>query len=389
MIRWVRWVFFKELVDHFRDRRSVFSALFFPLFGPLLFGGMFSVIASWNREGRTLTLPVAGREHAPNLVSFLERHGAEISTAPAEYAREIEDGKLDLTLVIPADFAKDFQAGEPAKVRLVFDSSRNETDIAVKKAQRLLRAYGAQVGYLRLMARGVSPQLAAPVDVQEEDVASPQKVAAKILNMIPLFLLMSAFIGGMHLAIDTTAGERERGSLEPLLVNPVPRSTLVLGKWLSGVVVTWLALGVSTAGFVVAVGRVPLQDLGVRATLGPREVLGTLAAVAPLSLFSVALQMWVATFARSFKEAQTYLSLLVMVPTFPGLVLSLNPVRTQAWMMAIPTLNQYLLVNGTLAGEALPASWFWIAAASTLGAAGLCVAAVTFLLGRERIVFGR
>jgi sodium transport system permease protein len=235
----------------------------------------------------------------------------------------------------------------------------------------------------------VSPQLAATIEVQEEDVASPQKVAAKILNMIPLFLLMSAFIGGMHLAIDTTAGERERGSLEPLLVNPVPRVTLVLGKWLSGVVVTWLALAVSTAGFVIAVGRVPLQDLGVRATLGPREVLGTLAAVAPLSLFSVALQMWVATFARSFKEAQTYLSLLVMVPTFPGLVLSLNPVRTQAWMMAVPTLNQYLLVNGTLAGEALPASYFAIAAASTLLAAALCVAAVTFLLGRERIIFGR
>ncbi|MGQ0508910.1 MAG: ABC transporter permease [Myxococcaceae bacterium] len=389
-MRRLQLVFRKEMTDHLRDRRSFVSGLMLSLLGPLMFGGLFSVIASWNKEGRTLEIPVVGRAHAPQLVSFLERTGgAQISEAPADFEQRIRDGALSFALVVPKEFPDDFARGEPAHVRLVFDGARGETGVDVRKMQRLLEAYGARIGFLRLMARGVSPQLAAAVQVDEEDVASAQKQAAKLLSMVPLFLLMAAFVGGMHVAIDSTAGERERGSLEPLLVNPVSRSTLVLGKWMSGVVIAWMALAAVTVGFILILARVPLQDLGIRATFGPREILGTLAAVAPLSLFSVALQMWVATFARSFKEAQTYTQLLVLLPTLPGVFLSLNPVKTEAWMMTVPMVGQYLLVNGTLEGEPLPGWYFAVACVSTLASAAVFLAAGTGLLKRERIIFGR
>jgi len=379
----------KEATDHLRDRRSLFSALLMPLLGPIVFAASLGLVARSVRADKPLVMSVVRGQAAPNLIAFLERSGAVIEHAPADYEAQVRDGKLDLVLVVGEDYGKELEAGRPAPVQLVVDGSRTRANVSIRKAQRLLHGYASQLGALRLLARGVSPQLAAPLRIEELDLATPEKAAAQMLVMIPLFLLMAAFMGGMHLAIDATAGERERGSLEPLLINPVRLRDVVLGKWMATVLVTWVAVACTLGAFLVLLTRLPLADFGLRARMGAVEVLGMLAAVLPITLLAAALQMLVATFARTFKEGQTYVSLLALVPMLPGSMLALAPVKPALWMMAVPVLGQSLLMIDTLRGDVAAAHWFLAAGLSSAAFAALCVAATVRLLGSEKVVFGR
>ncbi|WP_257450798.1 ABC transporter permease [Archangium lipolyticum] len=382
-------VFRKEMRDHLRDRRSVTSVLGGSLVGPILFAVMFTVIASWNRQDKPLELPVVGRANAPSLMAYLERSGAKLSEAPADYESRIQAGTLDAVLIIPEDYGKDFAAGRSAKVQLVMDNSRNKARATIKRTQALLSQYSGSLGTQRLLARGVAPELAMPVRVEEVDLSTPERLAASILNMIPIFLVMACFIGGLNVAIDTMAGERERGSLESLLLNPVERGTLVLGKWLSTTVFSCITVVVVSVAFTVVAKRIPLQDLGVKVSLEPATALAMVGAVLPMALLSSAAQMLVSTFARSYKEAQTYLQLLMMLPTLPGMVLALSPIQSQMWMYGVPVLGQQLLVSELMRGESLGVLPFVLSTVGCLVLTALCLTQISRLLSDERIVFGR
>jgi sodium transport system permease protein len=274
-------------------------------------------------------------------------------------------------------------------VQLVVDGSRDDTRSKVSRVRRLILGYGQQIGMLRLVARGISPELATPVTVEEVDVASAQKLSARVLSFVPMFVIMAAFIGGMNIAIDTTAGERERGSLEALLVNPVPRQSIVLGKWLTAVVFACFATVLTLAVCLVVLRNIPLEELGLRFDLGAVEIVGVLAASIPMAPMAAGLQMLVATFARSFKEAQTYLSLLIFIPMLPGVAMSIYPVKTEAWMAGVPALGQQVLLMDVIAAEP-PAMWMFLASgAASLLVGYVCVAVTAKLFQRERIVYGR
>ena len=379
----------KELIDHVRDRRSIFSGLLMPLLGPLMLLGVFALLASWLREDRPLKMPVAGAKNAPTLVAFLQRNGALIETAPADYEAQVREGKLDFALSVPEDYGKEFEAGRSAPLQIVEDTSQNKARPQVMRARRLLELYVRRMSALRMIARGVSPTLVAPLELTEVDLATPEKTAANVLGMLPVYLLMAVFVGGMYLAIDCTAGERERQSLEPLLVNPVSRGAIVAGKWLAISVATLAAVLVSLSGFAIALEAVPLQNLGVRFHFTAATVTGLLAACIPMALFAAALQMTLAFFARSFKEATTYLSLLMMVPIIPAVFFAVQPVKSALWMMLIPVMGQTLLMGDAMRGEPSPATWYALAAAASFACAATLLAWSARLLKSEKIVFGR
>ncbi|XXF78773.1 ABC transporter permease [Myxococcaceae bacterium GXIMD 01537] len=389
MRRLIATVFRKELRDHLRDHRSLGSAFAGPLLGPAILAVLLTVMASWFREDKPLELPVVGRAHAPSLMAFLERNGAKLTEAPADYEALIQAGKLDAVLVVPEDYARDFSEGNTAAVRLVLDNSRNQARNTIRRARALLGQYAGLLASQRLFARGVAPALASPVRIDEVDLSTPERMAATALNMIPIFLVFAAFIGGMHVAIDTTAGERERGSLEPLLLNPVPRGALVTGKWLTTVLMACAAVLVCLAAFLLVTRRVPLQDLGIKARFDGPAVLGMLAAVLPLTLLSSAVQMLLATYARSFKEAQTYLQLFQFLPTLPGMVLAISPVQSKLWMFGVPVLGQQVLVGEVMRGESLGPVPYLLSALSCVVLTAGCLLLTTRLLREERIVFGR
>jgi sodium transport system permease protein len=338
---------------------------------------------------RPIDLPVAGAERAPSLVAALEEAGVNILPAPPDPEQAVKTGKSGMVLVVPEEYVEDFEAGRPAQLRLVVDRSNDRATPLVRRLNGIIERHGQQVGALRLVMRGVSPDLVRPIVLAEVDVASARKEAARLLGMIPMYVILIAFMGGMMVAIDATAGERERGSLEPLLVNPVPRTAIVAGKWLAATTFAAVAVLIMLGNLLFVLPRMKLEELGVVLDLGAAEVAGMLAAVLPLAVLAAGLEVLVATFARSYKEAQTQLSYIMLLPMVPGIVSILHPIPTKAWMHAVPVIGQQALLSDVIAGEAVPLSAFMIAGASSLIVGLACAWATSRLFQRERIIYGR
>ncbi len=382
-------VFRKEVLDNLRDRRSVSSALLYPLLGPVLLVTLLTVLGRTTTEKaeKPLELPVAGAEHAGILIDFLEQQGARIQDPPADPEAAVQAGDVDLVLEVPAGWGEAFAAGRPATVRLIVDESRQTAGVTVGRAERLLGRFAESYGALRLLARGVDPVITRPLAIETVSVATEQSRAATLLSIAPYFILLSIFIGGMYLAIDATAGERERGSLEPLLMTPVPRFALVLGKYGAVLLFTTVALVETLAAFAVVLNVVPLEAyLGIRVGVDLGALAGIFLLSLPIVLLAGALQMIIATFTRSFKEAQTYLSLLPLVPALPGLFLTFAPVKPQMWHMLIPTFGQQLLMNQLFRGEPMVLAQAFVSGLATLAVSAALVWLAVGLYRREAML---
>ena len=379
----------KELVDGIRDRRSVLATLLFPMTMPFLLPLIFNTMMERDREAQEIEIPVVGAERAPDLVDWFGRQGYAVVDGPVDPQQAVREKDLDFVVVVPEGFAEDFAQGRSAAVELVRDGSRKESAQAVGRVRGLVRSYSRLVGNLRLMARGVSPQLGSAVTIDDVDVASARQRAASWFTFIPMLVILAAFICGMNVAIDATAGERERQSLEPLLVNPVPRRSLVLGKWLAASVFSGAGVGLTLGSLLFALSRVPLEQFGIELRLGGREAAWLLAGTLPLALFASGLQMALSTFARSYKEAQTLMSLLMMLPIVPHFIASLWSLGDAWWMLAVPALGQYVLLTDVLGGEVIQveACLAVVLSSALLGLA--CVEVTARLFERERIIFGR
>jgi len=385
-------VFTKEVLDNLRDRRSLLAALFYPILGPSLLVLVLLLVGRTfrDRAESDIELPVAGAAHAPNLMNYLGSHGLDIVEAPSDPEAAVAAGDADVVLVVPEDFAEAFTSGQPAPLQLVVDGSRNTATISVGRVRRALDSYSRRTGALRLMARGINPAVVDALAIEQVDVATPQSQAANLLNLMPYFVVFAIFVGGMYLAIDATAGERERGSLEPLLTNPVARWEIVAGKLGATMLFTLVSLVETLLAFAVLFNVVPLGDsLGIRLSLG----VGTFATIflitVPMVLLAVPLQLLIAAYTRSFKEAQNYLSMLPLVPALPGMFLAFLPVKPALWAMLIPTFGQQILINQVMRGEAVAPLHVGAATAVTVVLGIALTALVVRLFERERILFGR
>ena len=383
-------VFRKELKDAFRDKRSLYSILIGSLFGPLVTGFMLNTVADRQRQIEEVRIPVVGIEHAPAMMNWLRQQaGVEIVKGPDDPESAVRERIEDVIVVVPADFAKKFRSSTPAPVQIIADGSRNDSRPKIQRVRLLLQRYSTEIGTIRLVGRGVSPSIATAVLIEDVEVSSAQQRAAAILSFIPMFIVLAAFTGGMQIATDSTAGERERGSLEPLLVNPAPRGAIAAGKWMAATFGAALSVLLTTALVLVMLRYVPLQELGIRFRIGGREVAGLLAALLPMCLMSTGVQTYLATFARSFKEAQTYMGFLIMVPVLPGMLSALYPISSKPWMYPIPLLGQHMLAADVLGGKPAPLWAFLLAGAAALVIAMLTMRMTTVMLQRERIIFSR
>jgi sodium transport system permease protein len=381
----------KELRDWSRDRRSIITVLVSSLLAPGIIFFMFNSMASRQRQVEDVTIPVVGAANAPAFVDWLRQQaGVTIVEGPEGAEDAVRNRREDAILVIPDTFIKNFTASKPAQIRLVADSSSQTSRPKVQRIRSLLQRYNAEIGSLRLIARGISPAVASAIQVEDVEVSSSQQRAAMILGFIPLFVMISAFTGAMAIATDSTAGERERGSFEALLVNPAPRLAIAAGKWLAGTL-TAIVTVMITAGLLFTMFRyLPLQDLGIRFRLGAPELLGTLAVVVPLAPLIVSIQMYVATFAKSFKEAQSYLSFLMMAQMVPGMMATMNPTAARAWWMYyVPWIGQQSLLTDILGNKPISPLVFLIVGAVNIVLAVAVIRATAGLLLREKIIFGR
>ncbi len=385
-------IFGKELRDNLRDRRSVFSALMSALIGPVLLVVIIMIMGrtfNVSQQEQPLELPVQGAEHAPSLITYLEQNNVLIQPAPANPRQEVRNGNVDLVLIISEAYGESFSAGQPAKVEMVVDSSRQSAMMNVERARLLLDTYNGQIGSLRLMARGVSPTILQPLSVQRVDVSTPQSQVGIFLNMMPYFIVLVVFVGGMYVVIDTTAGERERGSLEPLLINPIPRWEVVVGKLAASIPFAIFAVFLTLVAFAIGFNVIPIEDfVGFQVSIDVIAMVGIFLISLPMILLASALQMIIATFTRSFKEAQTYVAFLPLIPALPGIALAFIPVRATFLNMAIPTFGQQLLINQLMRGEPINPLNVVVSVVSTTLVAVLLIILAVRLFERERILMG-
>src|SRR3984893_619085 len=380
----------KEIVDGRRDRRSISSLLFSAVITPVLFGVLFTVAAERRKSAEEITLSVAGVEYAPTFVGWLKQQtGVHVMRAPADAERAVRERDEDVVLIVEKDFEKDMARAVPAPVKLVSDVTREGSRPKVNRVRSLVATYSQMTGGLRLITRGVAPSVATAVRIEEIEVSSSQQRLATQLSVLPLLLVMAALTGGMQIAIDSTAGERERGSLEPLLLNPVSRGALAGGKWLAASLFGCGAVVFSMLLTITVMRRVPWHDLGIRFTVTDGALLSLLALVLPVALLLSAVVLFASTFARSFKEAQSYLSMLMLLPMVPGIVSTMYPLSNRPWLAPVPILGQYALAADVLGGKPPRAVFYVTAGVSAVSCALALVSLTARLLRRESIVFGR
>ncbi len=385
-------IFRKETIDNFRDRRSFYSTLSYALLGPGMILLMIVILGGVLRKEieKPLELPVAGQENAPNLVQFLEQNNVTVLAAPEDPRAAVRSGDIVLALIIPETYAEDFTAGKSATVQLVVDHSRTSASPDVNRANSLLQMYSRQIGGMRLLARGVSPSLYYALSLEEVDVSTPQSQAFMFLNMLPYFLIMTVFLGGMASIIDATAGERERGSLEPLLINPAARWEFVIGKLLSSLPFAALTVLLTLVAFGLIFTFVPTEKfIGMRLTIDVGALGAIFLICLPMIVLAGAVQMIVATFAHSFKEAQTYLGWLPLIPALPGMALAFLPVKSDLWTMLIPTFGQQILINQLIRGEVVSVNNIVISTIVTVILTAVLIVVAIRLYKGEQILFSK
>ena len=367
-------VFAKEFTENLRDRRTLLSALLFgPLFGPLLFGLMVSRMLEQNvvESDVPLKLTLSGSNHAPGLTRYLTSSGVELTLKDLSEgeARSAVRGGVAVVLLVPEEYPQLFAAGKPAPVLLFADSADTQTRKSADRARNLLRIYGGTIAQARLQMRGVDPLLSSPVAVNEVDVATPTGRAVVVLGFMTYFVLFALLMGGLYLAIDSTAGERERGSLESLLSLPVARAALVGGKILATCAFMCISLALSLTAFVCVFRFVPLERIGMSANLGLGTALKFFAICLPFVPLGATLMTLIASFTRTYREAQTYLTTVLLVPTLPIAFASIYSLKTKSSLMFIPSLSQHLLMTSVLKDEPILALDIVVSAAASLGLA--------------------
>lgn len=336
----------KELKELVRDRKTLMlSLLMGPILAPVLIIGLAKIGESKAQEQMEQALEVAivGAERAPNLVEWLHGQGIEQKQV-ADPDAAIRSQSEDAYLKIGDDYAEQWSDGEPALVEIVHDSTRRDSEIPVRRLENALQRYNQTVGALRLLSRGINPQVAAPLMVSHKDLSTPEARGATLAAaMLPYMLILFAFLGSIQLVVDTTAGERERQSLEPLLATPARRGALVSGKIAAACSVGVLALLLTLLGFKV--GAELAGGISRQMAVGGREIAMMMLILLPMVFLGGTLLTCIAAGAKSVKEAQSYMGVLVLLPMIPTLILMVNPVKDALWMFAVPFLaqNQMLL----------------------------------------------
>ena len=376
-------VYRKDLMDALRDRRTLLMVLLSSVvLGPVLLMALSTLVGQMERRAEQREVMVAGLEHAPTLENYLQRQTFTVKRAPAGYEQQLRDSKLgDPVVVVPPDFEAALQRGEAPLLEVVSSSANQRSQGGAGRVRRLLQGFMSEQATLRLASRGVSSQVAEVLQVESRDLANPQTRAAQLTGMLPFFVLMAVLYGAVNAALDTTAGERERGSLEPLLMNPTPPWAIVLGKWGAVASVSILIAVLSCLSFLPGQWVLRSDTLAALFQYGLREAALFMLVLLPFAAAFSALLMAVAIRCRSFKEAQASATVVMLAASLVPLVGMLSLDGEAPWHLWVPAFAQNTLMARVLKGESLGASQVMVPLAVCIV---LTVACIVFVARRLR-----
>ena len=392
-------VYRKELKDSLRDRRTVISMIVVPIFlMPVL--TIFVGVVSARLIGRAMlqvpSVMVIGGENSPQILAAL-RALPEVQVVPAasDYAQQIVDKKIRAAVELPSDFDAIIARGDTARVRIDMYQGEINSGFGADRLQKFFRDFRERAIRQRLDARHLPENLAEPLLVEEANVAPPEKVGGVVLGgLVPYFVIILSLTGTMYPAMDLTVGEKERGTIETILCSPISRTSLVLGKFLMVLTasLSTAALAIASMGLTLAAagkmagGISKVSDIGMQFRITPAAVIWVFVMVVPLAvLFSAAL-LAISLFAKSFKEAQSYLSPLTIVVIAPAIVSVLPGVELNAGLSLVPILNTSLVCKEIVSG-----TYHWSYVALIFGSSCVYAAAALWvairLFQREDVLF--
>ncbi len=382
-------IMFKEIVDNLRDRQTVFYALLFgPVLLPLMLGG--SLVASFKQLSidfdEVTSLSVVNADKAPQLMEFLYSNNIDITAPPDNVQTSVRYGDKLVVLEIPDDFATQLRLGQPAPLTLHVNSADKQSSKAARRVAAILNLYERTLNNLRLQHRGIDPTIFDSLDIIENDVSSDGANGQLMASILPFLFIMSMVMGGFYLAIDTTAGERERQSLEPLLSLPLKRSAVVFGKYGATLCFVTLSSILTALSIYTLFQLFPVELMGGQIRFDGPTITRAFLLASPLLPFISAMLITVSAVTRSTKEAQTYLGLLMVVPMAPFFLLQFLTLRSTTASMPIPMLSQYQLLESAVLGDSIPWLHIALSASGTLAATALLLYFAARLYQRERLL---
>ena len=377
----------KELREVMRDRRTMMMALVLsPLLTPLLFMGIGKLGENRAKTelDKVLEVPVVGIQQAPNLMAYLATRGIKAVAAPKDLDGAIARQEVDVALELDAGFGEAWREGRSASIEIVADTTARASEVPVARVRSALEGYRDQMGTLRLMARGIDPGVVRPLSVGVRDMASAEAKRGQLAAMLlPYLLILSAFLGGMAVILDATAGERERQSLEPLLATPAPRSAVVSGK-----IAAACALGLASLLLMLVTFK-GLATLapggGMVIDVSTRTIAMLQLVLLPMLFIGTSLLTFLAASAKSMKEAQSHMAWLMLLPMIPSIALMVNPIKQQLWQYVVPFLAQNQMILKIARGDAIPMQTWGIYLAASFGLAAVLWFAAVHRYHQERL----
>lgn len=356
MSTWIA-VFKKEMLDALRDRKTLISVFFSAIaIGPLMLVLISTLVSQIDESRDKRVVLVVGIEHAPELRNYFERQTYTVEAAPADFEVKLKESKLgDPVLIVPPDYQEKLNRGEAPTVEIVSDSTNRPAEVGSGRLRRLITGFMREQSQLIIAQRGIAADSIKALDYEERDLASSSSRAAQLTSMLPTFIIMAVLYGALNAALDTSAGERERGSLEPLLMNPTPRSQLVIGKWAAVASIGMLIAIFSVLSFFPSQLLIRSETVKAMFQFGWNEAFAFMLVLIPFAAALAAVFMAVSIRCKSFKEAHASNTVVIVVLSLLPLITFLNPNGEQAWYYWVPGLAQQTVMNRVLKGESFNA----------------------------------
>ncbi|MBS0044050.1 ABC transporter permease [Shewanella sp. M16] len=372
----------KELIDAARDKRSVMAGLYYAIGTPLIMCGLFMVLIGQLSSPDDLKITIKNPDKAPDLVRFLSNKGITQGAADGSDAKDLKA----IELIISTDYAAQMNQGKSAEITIVADNSEEKLQNSIRRLEKQLQAYSAEMGSLRLIARGIDPRVVQPLKVNVQDKATTDSKGGMILGIAIFTMIYSVFISGMNLAIDTSAGERERNSLALLLSHPLTTRQLVLSKIIAVSLFALLGLVLILLVSKIAYAFVPWQELGFSVNITTEFMALMLVVGIPVALMAACLQLFVSFMAKTFKEAQSYLTMVLFVPLALSMAASYNIAPDM--LQWLPVSGQQQALMDFIKGKDLPMLQLLVSTLGTLAIAVLLAFGMERSLKSEKVIFG-
>jgi sodium transport system permease protein len=390
----IKLIFIKELVGTIRDKRTIIAMIIIPLiFYPLLFTGIsyFNRMGSIKSEEAASKIIIYGTEFAPQLVKHLQDYEKiEILIIEDDSPNKLQNGDIQAVLVIPPDFEYKIEQEEPNELILKYDTTEAKSKIAKQRINQVIEKYKSEILLQRLSHLDLKKEFLTPLILQEENIATAEKMTGSVLAvLLPYLIIILIFAGAMHTAVDITAGEKERGTIATLLVSQISRLEIVLGKCFAVMLISFTSMVLGLVGLTLAFlsgSSIAGGVEGVQFGISINTIFLLFLVLFPLVGLASAVLVMVGIFARNIREASNYITPIYMLTVLLGIISISQGMELTGKMFLVPVLNSSFVFKELLMGKI-----YWSHIITTFSAnmviAGLALFGATRLFSKEEVLF--